>query len=40
MGGGRITWKIGIDIYTLLYIKQITNMDSTLSNDIYGKIIP
>ena len=26
MGGG-INWKIGIDIYTLLYIKQITNKD-------------
>ena len=26
MGGG-ISWKIGIDIYTLLYIKQITNKD-------------
>ena len=26
-GGGRINWEIGIDIYTLLYIKQITNKD-------------
>ena len=27
-GGGRgITWEIGIDIYTRLYIKQITNKD-------------
>ena len=25
--GGRINWEIGIDIYTLLYIKQITNKD-------------
>ena len=23
--GGEINWEIGIDIYTLLYIKQITN---------------
>ena len=26
-GGGRINWEIGIDIYTLLYIKQITSKD-------------
>ena len=25
--GGGINWDIGIDIYTLLYIKQITNKD-------------
>ena len=25
--GGGINWKIGIDMYTLLYIKQITNKD-------------
>ena len=24
-GGVGINWEIGIDIYTLLYIKQITN---------------
>ena len=24
---GGINWEIGIDIYILLYIKQITNMD-------------
>ena len=24
---GRDNWKIGIDIHTLLYIKQITNKD-------------
>ena len=24
---GGINWKIGTDIYTLLYIKQITNKD-------------
>ena len=23
--GGRMDWKIGIDIYTLLCIKEITN---------------
>ena len=27
MGWGEINWKIGIHIYTLLYIKQITNKD-------------
>ena len=26
-GGGGINWEIGIDIYTLLCIKQITNKD-------------
>ena len=26
-GEGGINWKIGTDIYTLLYIKQITNKD-------------
>ena len=25
--GGKISWKLRIDIYTLLYIKQITNKD-------------
>ena len=25
--GRGINWKIGIDIYTLLYIKEITNKD-------------
>ena len=25
VGWGGINWKTGIDIYTLLYIKQITN---------------
>ena len=25
--GGEINWEIGIDIYTVLYIKQITNKD-------------
>ena len=24
---GGINWEIGIDIYTLLYIKEITNKD-------------
>ena len=27
--GGGINWKTGIDIYTLLYIKQITEKDNT-----------
>ena len=26
-GWGGINWQIGIDIYTLLYIRQITNKD-------------
>ena len=26
-GQGGINWEIGTDIYTLLYIKQITNKD-------------
>ena len=26
-GMGRTNWEIGIDVYTLLYIKQITNKD-------------
>ena len=26
-GGEGINWKIGIDTYTLLYIRQITNKD-------------
>ena len=26
-GGGGMNWEIVIDIYTLLYIKQITNKD-------------
>ena len=26
-GGGGINWEIGIDIYTLLYIKYTTNKD-------------
>ena len=25
--GGRINWEIGIDVYTLLYIKYVTNKD-------------
>ena len=25
--GGKISWKLRIDIYTLPYIKQITNKD-------------
>ena len=32
-GGGGINWEIGIDIYTLLYIKQTTNKDLLYSTD-------
>ena len=31
--GGGINWEIGIDIYTLLYIKQITNKDPLYSTE-------
>ena len=37
--GGGINWEIGIDIYTLLYIKQITNKDllySTRNSTLYS----
>ena len=27
MGGGGINWEIEVDIYTLLYMKQMTNKD-------------
>ena len=30
-GWGRINWEIGTDIYTLLYIKEITNKDLLFS---------
>ena len=43
---GGINWEMGINIYTLLYIKQMTNKDllystrnSTQYSDLYGKII-
>ena len=43
---GGINWETGIDIYTLLYIKQITNKDllysegnSIFCNDPYRKRI-
>ena len=43
---GGIYLEIGIDIHTLLYIKQITSKDllyntgnSVLCNDLYGKRI-
>ena len=29
--GGGVNWEIGIDIYTLLYIQQITNKDLLFS---------
>ena len=35
--GGGINWEIGIDIYTLLYIKLITNKDLLYST---GKSTP
>ena len=33
-GGGVMNWEIGIDMYTLIYVKQITN-----KNLLYKKII-
>ena len=36
-GVGRITWKIGIDIYTLLCMKQITNMDLLYSTGNFAQ---
>ena len=32
---GAINWEIGTDIYTLLYIKQITNKDLLYSTGNY-----
>ena len=29
--GGGVNWKIGVDIYTLLPIKQVTNKDLLFS---------
>ena len=44
--GGGMNWETGIDIYTLLYIKYITNKNllystgnSVFCNDLYGKRI-
>ena len=40
---GGVNWEIGIDIYTILHIKQITNEDSLYStilcNGLYGERI-
>ena len=33
-GGGVMNWEIGVDIYTLIYIKWITN-----KNLLYKKLI-
>ena len=32
-GGGGMNWEIGIDIYTLICIKQITNKKNKLKKD-------
>ena len=34
-GVGGINWKVGIDMYTLLYIKQKTNKDLLYSTGNY-----
>ena len=31
--GGGIDWEIGMDMYTLLYLKQVTNNDLLYSID-------
>ena len=31
-GGGGMNWEIGIDMYTLIYIKQITNKNVLYKN--------
>ena len=31
--GGGINWEVGIDLYTLLYIKQTTNKDLPCSTE-------
>ena len=31
--GGEINWEIGTDVYTLLYIKQITNRNLLYSTE-------
>ena len=31
-GGGGINWETGIDIYTLLYIKQITTNEEEIDS--------
>ena len=33
-GGGRMNWEIGIDICTLICIKQITNKNLLYKNQI------
>ena len=33
--GGGINWEIGVDIYTLLYIKWVTNKDLLYSTGNY-----
>ena len=31
-GGGGMNWEIGIDLYKLIYIKQITNKNLLYKN--------
>ena len=35
--GGGINWEFGIDIYTLLYLKWITNKDLLYSTRCYAQ---
>ena len=35
-GGGGINWEIGIDMYTLMCIKQISNMKKKKEKEISG----
>ena len=34
VGGGGMNWEIGIDIYTLICIKQITNKNLLYKNKL------
>ena len=38
---GQINWETGIDIYTLMFIKQVTNKDLLYStgNSIYYSVV-
>ena len=38
-GGGGIDWEVGIDMYTLLYLKQITNKDLLSGNSAQYSVI-
>ena len=35
---GEGSWEIGVDIYTLLYIKQVINKDLFIHRALYSKL--